>query len=265
MLFESLLQEYGEVINLFYKEYPRRKNKKQKVHIDDKLQVIVLIIAIIGLTIYYSYRVYSYLNNGKIVGVFGIICIAMIATWMILDGRLWIKSSNALKEDQEHYKKRLEKVYDLLSSCGISTRNQIEDLCIKAKQYKPNALKAVLTYKKVLVFTLLQAGIPLVFFALDYVAAQEKYQTDIGMLLGLIVTSTLILVIFYSLLVMTFPAAKDIFAKKLSLAEDLAEDLELLLIFYSMNQQLIEPGGNKGTEHSKIEVVKPLNRCRTPK
>lgn len=258
MIFEDLLQEYNEVINLFEKEHPRRKNTKQKPHIDDKPQVIATIVAIIALTCYHSYRVCTYLSNKIFTKVLVIVWFAAIAIWMILDGRLRMKSSNDIKKEKKFYKKRLEKVNELLNSCGINTRDQIEALCIKAKQYKPNFLKAVLEYKKVLVFFLLQTGIPLVFFVLNYVAAKENYQSDIGAIIAALLQSTLNLISLYFLLMMLLPGLKIIFAKKLSLSESLAEDLELILILYPINQQVIQPNNYKDIK--QLSVTKKMKR-----
>ncbi len=165
-------------------------------------------------------------------GTILIIAMGFAGLLAILSGRIWLKPLEEYEKEIPYYRSRLDKVYAQLTLYGINTREQIAELSKLAKEYQPDFVKACSVFKKIWSSIFLQLGIPALFFVLGYLTSQDTYQLDTRFIILIIVLGILYLGVLYTIVAMFSVFIQELFMKKKTLADALAKDLDMILIFY---------------------------------
>ena len=86
--------------------------------------------------------------------------------------------------------------------------------------------------KKIGSVIFLQLGIPALFFVLGYLTSQDTYQLDTRLIILILVLGILYLGVLCTIVAMFSVFMQELFMKKKTLADALAKDLDMILIFY---------------------------------
>lgn len=225
-IFEIFLKRYSDISD--YKR-PSKKKIKIKIEILDKPLILVSIVLMPGLVTVIVSGFSEFLGRtGKI----WIIAMGFAGLLAILSGRIWMKPLEEYEKEIPYYRSRLDKVYAKLTLYGINTREQIAELSKLVKEYQPGFIKSCLVLKKIGSVIFLQLGIPALFFVLGYLTSQDTYQLDTRLIILILVLGILYLGVLCTIVAMFSVFMQELFMKKKTLADALAKDLDMILIFY---------------------------------
>ena len=237
MRFEDFLREYDGVMAKFYSGKKRVYRKLKNVELREWKRVSVIAAMIIAGAIYCLVKVANKVQGDNTGGDTQLIILMVaILIGLLFGGRFWIGSQEEINADKKRCKDRLGILNKLLVSYDIKSRVQIEELRNMAKEYKPRFLKVIMGYKNLIMFLALQIGIPISFFILTYIAEREEYKTEVRTVAYMLILVAINVTIIFILLAMLIPIVKEVFMKKYVIAEELCDDLELMLIIFPLKE-----------------------------